>query len=86
MFKHYSEPREFKIYMCCPNGNEFISFEKVESDFDLAITIQTIFNTEYSNVYEIQFVKDKTHEMGKWLIVKNGITIGHIEELNVTSL
>ena len=53
MFKRFDAPREFKICMYCPNGNEFISFEKVESDFDLAVTIESIFDTEYNNVYEI---------------------------------
>lgn len=87
MFKRFDAPREFKICMYCPNGNEFISFEKVESDFDLAVTIESIFDTEYNNVYEIQFVEDTAHEMKKmasckkwshyWLYGRN---------LNVTSL
>jgi hypothetical protein len=81
MFKRFDTPREFKICMYCPNGNEFISFEKVESDFDLAVTIESIFDTEYNNVYEIQFVEDTTHEMKKWLLVKNGVTIGYMEEI-----
>lgn len=81
MFKCYTNPREFKICMYCPNGSEFISFEKVESEFDLAVTIESIFDTEYNNVYELQFVKDKTHEMEKWLFIKNGVTIEYIEEI-----
>ena len=42
---------------------------------------ESIFDTEYNNVYEIQFVEDTTHEMKKWLLVKNGVTIGYMEEI-----
>lgn len=81
MFKRYTKSREFKVCMYCPNGNEFISFEEVESEFDLAVIINTIFETEYNNVYESQFVKDKSHETERWLLIKNGVTIGYIEEI-----
>lgn len=81
MFKQYSKSRNFKVCMYCPDGSEFISFEKAEGEFDLAFIIGSIFKTEYENVHELQFVKDKTHKVEKWLFVKNGVTIGYIEEI-----
>lgn len=66
MFKCYANPREFKICMYCPNGSEFISFEKVESEFDLAVTIESIFVLNITMFMNYSLSKTK---LMKW---KNG--------------